>query len=112
MQVRRAQPNAVERQVCVPKSFSEMAESPWVASIETVLGHSQFFCVRIKPVAVGANFLDRHDITDIFAAEIPAIASVTICAVLRVKFFALGAELVIDCKRIFGRLVGKQPLLD
>ena len=36
----------------------------------------------------------------------------TTCAVLGVKFFALRAELRIDWERIFGRLLGEQPLLD
>ena len=63
-------------------------------------------------MTVGANFFDRHDIANIFAIKIAAIATVTICAVLRVNFFALPAELRIDRERVFGRLLVEQPLLD
>ena len=61
---------------------------------------------------VGADIVDRNDVADVFAVEIAAIASVAARAVLRVKFFALRAKLVVDPKRIFGWLLGKQPLLD
>src|SRR5438552_18822225 len=112
MQIRRAQPYAVERQVCVSESFPEMAETPRITGVEIVLSHGQFFGVGIEPMTVSADFIDRHDVANVFAAEITAIASMTICAVLGVKFFTLCAQLRIDRKRIFGRLLGEQPLLD
>src|ERR1700741_4382845 len=105
MQIRRAQPDTIEGQVCVSKSFSEMTETPRISGIETVLRHGQFFGVGIEPVSVSADFIDRHNVANIFAAEIAAIAPMTICAVLHVKFFALRAELRIDGERIFGRLL-------
>src|SRR5438128_997365 len=107
MQIRRAQPYAVERQVCVSESFPEMAETPWITSIEIVLSHGQFFGIGIEPVTVSADFIDWHNVADVFAAEITAIASVAVCAVLHVKVFALRAELRIDDERIFGRLFGE-----
>src|SRR5947207_5132600 len=112
MQIRWAQPNAIQRQVCVAKSFSEMTEPARIPGIEIVLCHGQFFGVGIEPMTVSADFIDRHDVTNVFAAEITAIASMTICAVLGVKFFTLCAQLRIDRKRVFGQLLGYQPLLD
>src|SRR3989442_10717902 len=112
MQIRRAQPYAVERQVCVSESFPEMAETPRITGIEIVLSHGQFFGIGIEPVTVSADCIDRHNVADVFAVEIAAVASVTICTVLRVEFFALRAELCVDGERIFGRLFGEQPLLN
>ena len=89
-----------------------MAEAPRITGVKIILCHCQFFGVRIKPVPVGADFIDRDYITDVLAAEIASIAAVTICAVLRVNFFTLRGQLRIDRKRIFGWFIGKQPLLD
>ena len=88
-----------------------MAESPRVTGIKIVLRHGQFFGVGIEAVPVGADFIDRHDVADVFAVEITSIASVTARTVLCVNFFALRTELHIDRKRIFGRLFCKEPLL-
>ena len=96
VQIRRAQPDTIERQVCVSESFSEMTETPRITGIEIVLRHGQFFGVGIEPVTVGGDFIDRHNVADVFAAEIAAIASVATRAVLRVKFFALRAGLRMD----------------
>src|SRR6266566_8969299 len=112
MQIRRAQPDAVQWQVCVSKSFTEMTETPRITGIEIVLRHGKFFGVGIEPVTVSADFIDWHNVADVFAAEITAIASVAVCAVLAVEVFALRDELRIDGERIFGRFLGKQPLLN
>src|SRR6266496_6138886 len=104
MQIRRAQPYAVERQVCVSESFPEMAETPRITGVEIVLSHGQFFGIGIEPMTVSADFVDRHDVADVFAVEIAAVASVTTGTVFGVKFFALCAELRIDAERIFRRI--------
>src|SRR2546430_5327774 len=112
MQIRRAQPDTVQRQVCVSKSYTEMTETPRITGIEIVLRHGKFFGIGIEPATISADFLDWHNVANVFAAEIAAIASVAVCAVLRVKAFALRAESRVDGVRLFGRLLGKQPLLD
>src|SRR4029077_15395229 len=61
---------------------------------------------------IGADFVDRHYVADVMTVKIPAIATVTIAAVLRVELFALPAELSVNWKRIFRRFLVKQPLLD
>ena len=66
-----------------------MTETPRITGIEIVLRHGQFFGVGIKPVPVGADFIDWPYVTDVFAIEITSIASVTARTVLRVNFFAL-----------------------
>ena len=63
-------------------------------------------------MTIGTDFVDRHYVADVLAVEIPAIAPVAICAVLRVELFPLCAELSVNWKRIFGRFLVKQPLLD
>ena len=89
-----------------------MAETPRITGIEIVLSHGQFFGVGIEPVTVSADFVDRHDVADVFAVEIAAVTSVTTGTVFGVEFFALRAQLRIDRKRIFGWFFNKQPLLD
>ena len=91
MQVRRPQPDAIQRQVRISKSFSEMTETPRITGIKIVLRHGQFLGVGIETVPVGADFIDRHDVADVFAVEITSIASVTARTVLCVNFFALPA---------------------
>src|SRR5436305_13883430 len=88
-----------------------MTEPPRITGIQRILRHSQLFCVRIKPVTVGSDFVDRHYVAHVLTVEIPAIAVVAICAVLRVEFLALWAELRLDRKRIFGRFLAQAPLL-
>src|SRR5205807_9161490 len=85
----------------VAKSLPEMTEPPRITGIQRMLSHSQLFCVRIKPVTVGSDFVDRHYVAHVLTVEIPAIAAVAICAVLRVEFLALWAVLFIDRKRTF-----------
>src|SRR4030095_17125574 len=98
MQIRRPQPDAVQRQINVAKSLSKMTEPPWITGIERILHRSQFFRVRIKPVTVGSDLVDRHYVADVLPVEIAAVAAVAICAVLRVKFFALRCELLVNRK--------------
>src|SRR5437899_12880533 len=112
MQVRCTQPYAIERQVCITKSLSEMAEAPRITGVKIMLCHCQFFGVRIKPVPVGADFIDRDYITDVLAAEIASIAAVTICAVLRVNFFTLRGQLRIDRTLTFESCIGQPAELD
>src|SRR5690349_14141552 len=101
MQIRRAQPDAIKRQVCVSKSFTEMTETPWITGVEIVLSQGQFFGVGIEPVPISADLIDRQNVADVFAIEIAAIAPVAVCAVLAVKVFALRAELRIGGERVF-----------
>ena len=89
-----------------------MTESPWIAGVKRVLRDGELFRVRIKPVTVCANFVDLHNVTDILAGEITAAATMAIRAVLRVKLFALRAELRVNWKRIFRRLFVKEPFFD
>src|SRR5437016_6315701 len=111
MQIRRAQPYAVERQVCVSESFPEMAETPRITGIEIVLSHGQFFGIGIEPVTVSADLVDRHDVADVFAVEIAAVAAVTTGTVFGVKFFALVSELRFDKERLFGGFFGERHWL-
>src|SRR2546430_16217128 len=90
MQVRRAQPDAVERQVCVSEGFPEMAESPRVTGIKIVLRHGQFFGVGIEAVAVGAGFFGRDHVAVRFALEITSTGSLTGVTGMGVNFFAPG----------------------
>src|SRR5215217_7757617 len=112
MQIRRAKPDAIERQVCVAKSFSEMAEPPWVPGVQRVLRYREFFSIGIQPMSVGADFVNRHYVSHVLASEISSIATVTICTVLDVKLFALGTELRVDPEWILRRFLCQQPLLD
>src|ERR1041384_2312170 len=74
MQVRRSEPDAVEWAICIPKCLAEMAKA-----LITVLGEDHVLIdrdivrVRIEPMAVRADILDRHDFAGIFAAKILAV---------------------------------------
>ena len=88
MQIRRTQPNAIERQIGVAESLAEMTETPRITRIQDV------FCVvanspavGIKPMPIGSDHGYWHNLTDPRAGEIASVFAMTICADLGVNFF-------------------------
>src|SRR5437763_1721419 len=67
MQILCAQPNSIQRQVCVAKRFSEMTEPARIPGLEIVVCIGQFFGVGLEPTTVSAAFIDRHDVASVLA---------------------------------------------
>ncbi len=70
MQIRRAQPQAIERQIGVAVGLDEIFELMGRADKEICqLVFAEFLRIGSEPVRVGAEFAVRLDLTDCFAGE-------------------------------------------
>src|SRR5215470_3994967 len=113
VQIRRAQPDAVQRLVSVAEGFAEVRESLFaVAGVEKILVHAEVERVTIEPPAVCFDLFDRRDPSDILAAEVLAAPPVAARAVLRIERRASGRERLIDRVWIGRRLGCEQPVFD
>ena len=115
MQIRRAQPDAVERQVGVAVGLAEMRKAFLrIGGIQVSLLRRERVRVIVEAARVGADFCDRLDGADPSAREIASARAVAVGAVFGVKRLAARRQFRIDRKRVFGRLVlvRAQPIGD
>src|SRR5262245_184028 len=75
VQVRRTQPDAVQRLVRVAEGLAKVRETlVAIARVKKILVHAEIERVAVEPPAVGLDVSDRRDFTDTFAVEVRVTA--------------------------------------
>ena len=71
VQIRRPQPESVERMVRVAEGFAEMFEAiVRIRGVKQVLISGQLGGIGVEPVAIGSDQFDRRDLAHEFAGEV------------------------------------------
>ena len=109
VQIRAAQPDAVERLIGIAVGFAEMREPlTRIGGVKVALFGGERVGVVVEPAGIGANPANRVDLSDMpvwLAAEIVAARAVARGAVSGIERLAGFCSSRIDRERIFRRLV-------
>src|SRR5262249_51288989 len=112
VQVRAAEPDAVEGHVGVAEGLAEVREAPRIARVERRLVHREVVRVAVETAPVGPDPLEGRDLAHVLAGELAPASAMAGRAVTQVDGGALRRLGLIDGIGILWRLQGEQPVLD
>src|SRR5262250_1221868 len=112
VQVRAAEPDAVEGHVRVAEGLPKVREAPRIARVERRLIHREVVRVAVETAPVGPDLLEGRDLAHVLAGELAPASAMAGRAVTQIDGGALRRLGLIDGIRILGRLQGEQPVLD
>ena len=87
MQIGRAEPQPIQRHVRVAECLPEMREALLRIirlGIQEILIDGQIVGVRIQPVRIGIDLLNRRDLPDFLALKVPSVYPMATGAILLV----------------------------
>src|SRR6266511_3175111 len=96
VQIRCAQPDAIERHVGVAEGLAEMTEAVWRLRIQRALVDGELVDIAVETVAIGTDLLDRRDETDPLAAEVAPALPMAARAIPRIDRRPLRCEILVD----------------
>ena len=112
VKIGRAEPNTIERHICIAECFLKVLEAPWITGIQSALVYRERVRVRVQPVTISPDIFDRDHFAYPASFKISPILSVTVCAVFPIKLFPSGSARLIDGERKAGWFLGEKPLFD